>query len=216
MYALNELQRNVLITVPEIMFHAPTKHTLDQRMIEQSIIIAEERFIRPEIGSAMYDDIVDQKNVLVTSGNLAALETASELDLTEGQVINALEQLNPSYQSLWKQYLWKIVAECVLISAYPEGFAQFGSAGVVHTSPPAGLMVTSGEVVPLLQTVKWALDKKIQDRVAPLINSMNDYICNNKANYTLYGKTCPEVNCNGTKEEKSKWVGIVSTGMYDD
>lgn len=217
MYKLNKLERGVLITVDEVLFHAPTKHQLDARMIESSIIVAEERFIRVELGSAMYDYIVDHKNVTVTAGNIAALETASGLDLNEGDVLNAVEQLNPSYQALWKNHLWKIVAECVIISAYPEGFVQLGSEGTVHNSPPAGLMVTSGQVVPLLSSMKWVIDKKIQDRVSPLFNSMHDYICKNKSanGYDLYQKTCPEIDCKGNSTERPKFTGIV-TGLYDD
>lgn len=217
MYKLNELDRKVLITVDEVIFHAPTKHSLDPRMILQSIIVAEERFIRPEIGSAMYDYIVEQKNIIVTSGNIAALEVVSGLTLQEGQILNAVEQLNPSYQSLWKNHMWKLTSECVIASSYPEGFAQFGSEGVIHQSPPAGLMVTSGLVTPLLGTVKWAMDKKIQDRIAPLFDSMHEYICKNKVTngYSLYRKTCPEIDCNGDIEVKEKWAGL-ALDMYDD
>lgn len=217
MYNLNKLERNVLITVEEVLFHAPTKHTLDPRMIESSIIVAEERFMRVELGSAMYDYIVDNKNVLVTVGNVGALETVSGLDLTVGQILNGYEQLNPSYQALWKQHLWKIVAECVIISAYPEGFVQMGSEGTIHSSPPAGLMVTSGQVVPLLSSMKWVIDKKIQDRLSPLMNSMHDFICKNKSanGYDLYLKTCPEVDCAGNVKERQKFTGVVMD-IYDD
>ena len=211
--------RNVLITPQEVVFHAPTKHTLDLRMIEQSIIVAEERFIRPELGYAMYDYMATNKNVIVTSGNIAALQLAmvDSTPIKEGDIVNAFEQLNPSYQALWKQHLWKIIAECVLTSAYPEGFVQFSSEGVFHTSPPAGLMVTSGLVAPLLPTVRWVMDKKIQDRIAPLMDSMHNYICKNKveSGFDSYGKTCVE-NCNGTADEKKpKWAGL-SLDLYDD
>lgn len=220
MYNLNNLMRNVLITAQEVIFHAPTKHTLDPRMIENSIIVAEERFIRAEIGTAMYDDMANAKNVVVTLANKVMLQAAigAAPILQVGDIVNAFELMSPSYQLLWKQHLWKLVAECTLVSAYPEGFAQFGSEGVFHVSPPAGLMVTSGLVSPLLPTVKWTMDKKIQDRVGPLINSLHSYICKNKTSsvYTLYGKTCI-TDCDGTTSapEKEKWSGF-ALDVYED
>jgi hypothetical protein len=219
MYTLNKLQRNVLITYEEVLFHAPTKHTLDARQVEQSIIVAEERFIRSELGYDLYDAMAASKNVVVTAGNIVALQLAftnqgSNVTLVEGMIVNAYEQMSPAYQSLWKQHVWKLDAECVMLSAFPEGFIQFGSEGTFHTVPPAGLMVTSGLVTPLLPSVKWAMDKKIQDRIHPLVESMHNYLCKNKTSYSLYKKTCPE--CDETGEAKArKWTGL-ALGIYDD
>src|SRR5947207_928971 len=100
MYRLNPLKRNVLITTDEVIFHAPTKQTLDPRTIEQHIIVAEERFIRPALGYDFYQALVVAKNTLVTSSNKSTLETTindsleegqKQVELTEGQVVNAYE-----------------------------------------------------------------------------------------------------------------------------
>lgn len=213
-YNKNNLMRNVLITANEVMFHAPTKHTLDQRMIEQSIIIAEERWIRPELGSALYDAMVNTKNVEVTLVNQAALQVliGAEPVLAVGDIVNSYKTMSSAYQALWKQYLWKLIAECVIASAYPEAFVQFTSEGINHTSPPAGLMVTSGSVVPLISSSKWVLDKKVQDRIGPMISAMHSYICRYKTDYTLYIGTCPDCE---DENPKSKWSGL-ALGLYDD
>lgn len=216
MYNLNPLMRNVLITQQEVIFHAPTKQTLDSRMIEQSIIVAEERWIREELGSEFYEDLISKKNLIITSGNLAAQQVlvGPKPTLKAGDIVNAFEYLNTDYQNLWKMYLWKIVAECVLVSAFPEGYVQMGSQGVFHTVPPAGLQVTSGEVTPLLSSVKWMMDKKIQDRVSPLLNSMHIYLCKNKTTFTLYKKDCAD--CIKDEENvKVKNAGL-ALGIYDD
>jgi hypothetical protein len=55
--------RNVLITTDEVIFHAPTKQTLDPRTIQNSIIIAEERFIVPAIDYPLYYELASTKNV---------------------------------------------------------------------------------------------------------------------------------------------------------
>lgn len=214
-YNVNNLMRNVLITPAEVMYHAPTKHTLDVRMIEQSIIIAEERWIRPELGFALYDAMATAKNITVTAGNLAAsqLLIGTQPVLVADDIINSYKLMSVSYQALWKQYLWKLTAECVVAAAYPEAFVQFTSEGINHTSPPAGLMVTSGSVVPLLSSAKWSLDKKVQDRIAPMISGMHGYLCKFKTDYTLYDKSCPD--CNDGETKSTKWAGL-AVNMYDD
>ncbi len=225
MYRLNPLYRNVLIMTDEVIFHAPTKQALDPRMIQQSIIIAEERFIRDALTYDLYQELLDAKNTLVTSSNKvtlaaqinASLPTGSAtVTLAEGDIVNAMEFLSPDQMALWKQHLWKLTAECVMLLATPEAFVQFGSAGVVHASPPAGAMVTSGEVTPDLKSVRWFMDKKLMDRIDPLIESMHLWLCKQKAGdpskYGSYTKHC-DCNANGIAyKRKTDWI----TGMYDE
>ncbi len=211
MYRINPLMRNVLITTDEVIFHAPTKQTLDPRTIQNSIIIAEERFIRPALDFDMYNQLVNAKNVEVTNGNKSILENKYGATLMVGQVVNAFEEMTSDNQKLWKEYLWKLTAECVMVIAFPEGFVQFGSEGVVHTSPPASMMSTNGLVTPDLKSVKWAMDKKQQDRIDPLLEALHDFICRNKEKYTLYKKQCP---CD-EEHLKTKRSNLV-LGLYDD
>lgn len=219
MYSLNKLERNVLITVDEVLFHAPTSHQLDPRMIEQSIIVAEERFIRPEIGYSMYESLIGAKNVVVTSGNIVSLQAlmGAEPVLVEGNIVNAYELLSTDNKSLWKNHLWKLTSECVIASAFPEAFVQFTSEGAIHKSPPAGLMVTSGSVTPLSSSMKWTLDKKIQDRLAPLIQAMHNYLCRNKSLFAYYNsKDCLEGCDDSDTDRNDKWAGIALDLYTDD
>jgi len=216
MYNKNALMRNVLITPAEVIFHAPTKHTIDPRMIGSSIIVAEERFIVPELGYDLYEALVTAKNQEVTALNLADMNTKVAPDtVVVGDLVNALEYLSDPYKKFWKNHLWKIVAECVLVAAFPEGFVQFGSEGAFHNSPPAGLMVTSGFVTPLASSMKWAIDKKVKDRIDPLLQSMHNYLCKNQADFALYGKLsqCPQ--CQGDTTNQLKYTGL-ALGIYDE
>ena len=224
MYRLNRLQRNVLIMTDEVIFHAPTKHTLDPRMVENSIIVAEERFISTALGLKLYNAICAQKNRLVTEGNKVALQAdinaslpvgSQPVVLTAGDIINAAEYLSTENLALWKQYLWKLTAEAVMLLALPEGFVQFGSEGAIHANPPAGPMNSSGLVTPDLKSMKWMMDKKIQDRIDPLAQGMHTWICNQKSEtstlYPLYKKEC-ECDNQGQYARKTD----VILGIYDD
>lgn len=217
MYRINPLMRNVLITTDEVIFHAPTKQTLDPRTIQNSIIIAEERFIVPALGHALYYELVKSKNVVVDDTNKGLLQSRfSNNTLQNGMLVNAYELLSEANKDLWIQQLWKLTAECVLLLAMPDAFVQFGSEGVIHAVPQSGPMSTSGVVTPDLKSVKWVMDKKIMDRIDPLINALHTYICWNRTVtpgiYPLYIKECP---CNDNTAKNSRKTDVV-LGLYDD
>lgn len=211
MYSLNPLMRNVLITTDEVVFHAPTKQTLDPRTIQNCIIIAEESFISPALGYAMYQDLLDKKNVEITTSNISTYQQKfDEVELQVGDIVNAYELLSASDLKLWKQHLWKLTAECVMLIAYPEGFVQFGSEGVVHNAPTAGTMSDAKVVTPELRSVKWAMDKKLMGRITPLTDALHNYICNNKGSHSLYNKPCP---CDETTSNRKTDLIL---GLYDE
>lgn len=217
MYRLNPLQRNVLISVDEVMFHAPTRHAMDPRTIQQSIIIAEERFILPVMGRAFYNAFAAAKNVLITSGNIVANQalitaSGSNYTLVAGDRVNAMEYLSADNILLWKEILWKLTAECVMFCAMPENFVVFAAEGVIHPNPPASAMTTSGVVTPDLRAVKWAMDKKLQDRIDPLVESFKSYLCDNRGLYGLWDAAgCPSCNDNTGHTRKTAWINV-----YDD
>lgn len=225
MYRLNQLKRNVLITTDEVIFHAPTKHTLDPRMIEQSIIIAEERLIRPALGYELYEAIRAEKNLVITAGNKAAQESlinsslpsgSATVTLAEGDIVNAQEYLSADYKLLWNEILWKLTAESVMLLATPEGFIQTGSEGPVHNQPASGPMTTAGMVTPELRAIKWLMDKKMMDRIDPLREAMHLWICKqkdaNRSKYPLYTKYC---DCNADGVAYKRKTDII-LGAYDD
>jgi hypothetical protein len=221
MHKLNPLQRNVLITNDEVIYHAPTDHTLDPRTIQQAIIIAEERFIRNAIGYDLYEQLILQKNTIVTTGNLAAQQALIDASLPEGSdavvlkagdVVNARETLSVANQALWNQHLWKLTAEAVLLTAFPDGFIHFGSSGVVHNQPGTTAMSGGGVVTPDLKSVKWMIDKKMMDRIDPLTEAMHGWLCRNKTVYTLYTKPC-DCDFNGVAYKRKTDLIM---GLYDE
>lgn len=225
MYRLNPLKRNVLITVDEVIFHGPTQHTLDPRIIEQSIIIAEEGVIRVALGYDYYQALITEKNTLITDANKEAQQTlitaalpsdAQDVVLQAGMIVNALENLSADNKTLWNEYLWKLTAEVVIMIAYPEGFVQIGSEGVHHKAPPAGPMTSGGIVSPDLRTMKWALDKKQMMRIDPLREAMHLWLCKQQKadddKYPLYEKTC---DCNADGVPYKRKTDMI-LGLYDD
>ena len=216
MYRINPLYRNVLITTDEVIFHAPTKHTLDPRTIQQSIIIAEERFIRPALCNAFYEDLIAKKNLEITDANKEAQQLlynnskqpgAEAYNLKSDDVLNAMEYLSAEYKTLWK-----LTAECVMMVSTPEAFVQFSSEGVIHNNPIAGPMTSATITTPELKSVRWIMDKKLMDRIDPLIEAMHVWLCANKNNYPLYCKEC-ECDANGVAYKRKSDI-ILS--LYDD
>jgi hypothetical protein len=221
MYRLNPLQRNVLITTDEVIFHAPTKHNLDPRTIQQSIIIAEERFIRPSLCDDFYEALIAAKNLEITDDNKAAQQAlyngsqqagAQAYTLKNGDVVNAMEYLSDAYKTLWKQHLWKLTAECVMIVSTPEAFVQFTSEGAVHTNPVAGPMTSATVTTPDLRSMKWIMDKKLMDRIDPLIEAMHVWLCKRVATYPLYTKEC---DCDASGVAYQRKTNMI-LGLYDD
>jgi hypothetical protein len=207
MYSLNHLNRNVLIMADEVLFHAPTSHTADHRMIEQAIIIAEERFIRPAICRDMYDDFRNQKNVVVDNTNNATLNAATNMTLTAGQIVNALELVtNPWYKKLWNEYLWKICAEVVIYTATPTNFSEYTSQGEMINNPKSILNEGQGATSAGIKEVQWKMDKILMDRIDPLIQAMHDWICENKTEFPKYCKPCACSEDGVSYKRKSGWI----------
>lgn len=73
-------------------------------------------------------------------------------------------------------------------------------------------MSTAGEVTPDLRTVKWAMDKKMMDRIDPLLEAAHAWLCKYKTSYPLYSKPC-DCDVNGVAyKRKTQFV----MGIYDD
>jgi hypothetical protein len=225
MYNYNPLMRNVLITTNEVIFHAPTKQTLDPRTIQNSIIIAEERFIRPALCHDFYEALLAEKNKEVTTENKESLQTqineslpegSEPVVLTVGSIVNAWEYLSSDNQVLWKQHLWKLTAECVMLLAVPEAFVQFSSEGVIHAAPVASPLNTTGVSTPELKSVRWAMDKKMMDRIDPLLEAMHTWLCHTRksepAKYPFYCKECA-CDHNGVAYKRKSDIVL---GLYDD
>jgi hypothetical protein len=218
MIGLNPLRTKVLITTDEVIFHAPTENTCDPRIILQCIILAERRFIKPVLGATLYGILIDKKNVLVTTDNKASLQTSlntgrgtdrEPIDLVEGDYVNSDTYLETEQQTLWKDYLHKITAECVWLVALPVNRARFASKGILKNNPET-ISENRDSVTVDLSDLKHLLDKGLNERITVLIEDMHSYLC--ESGFAGYFKDCG-CNSEGTAVKKSS--GVIF-GLYDD
>lgn len=223
MYRLNLTYRNVLITADEVIARTPTSHTIDPEKVQHAIEIAEERFIVPVLGANFYDALAEEKNQHVTASNKAALQAEIDAafagtqpyELQEGDIVNAAEFLSQPNRNLWNGYLWKLTAECVRFTAIPEAYAQFTSSGIMKPNTSTGSigMSEAGKGVGVdLRDAKWLVDKWLQDRIDPLIESLKRYLCRNRGVYSLYAGACYDCGEETGHSRKTAWV----LGIYDD
>jgi len=195
MYSLNLIDRFVLITSDEVVKKISVQ-SIDPHIFLAAIEIAEERFIRPLLGTDMYEDMLSKKNVIVTDANKEDLQTHIALkdgndiyQLQNGDVVNALELLPSNYKKLWTERLWKLTAECVYLVSLPENYAQFTSAGIIKNNPNPSFMESGskGQSSGIdLKDIKYLTDKIMMERVEPLRVSLQDYLVRNAAQFNLY------------------------------
>lgn len=216
MISKNPLKTKVLITVDEVVFHAPVDNLADGRTILQSIIIAERRFIKPILGATIYQELIDAKNRLVDASNIDALqdlidaetgEDREQQTLVEGDLVNSDTFLDETQLALWQICLHKIVAESVWFAALPVNRSRFTAQGIIHNFPQESIG-SSNSVSVDLRTLKHLMDRGLQDRISPLIDDMHSYMCVTR--YPNYSRDC---GCDGTgRAKKTDFI----LGMYDD
>jgi hypothetical protein len=222
MYRVNELKRKVLITPDEVIFHSD----LDQvnvKNILSAIIISEERFVKKMICRDLYNDLRDKKNIVVDFSNLSDLQDKINLDntgetivLKEGDIVNAIDLLEEiddtdPYIELWNEYLWKICAECVMYVSLPNRWIQSKAAGEMVNNP---LSMTGGQEAAStdIKGVQWKSGKLLMDRIEPLIESMREWLCDNKTRFSKFNcYKCPECNDGVAFKRKTGFV----LGIYD-
>jgi hypothetical protein len=218
MIGVNPLRTKVLITADEVIFHAPTDQQVDIRILLQSIIIAERRFIEPVLCSTVYDALINAKNKIVTTDNKATLQAEvnagrpadrAQIILNEGDYVNSDTYLSTSQLALWQDHLHKITAECVWLVALPVNRARFNSAGVMKNNPET-ITDNRASVTVDLADMKHLLDKGLNERVTVLIGAMHNYLC--KVKYSGYDRDC---GC-GSKEVSTQKSSGVIFGLYDD
>lgn len=205
MHNLNPLNRNVLISMEEVIFHGPTSQTVDGHQITQAIIIAEERFIKKAICKGLYEELRNLKNKVLT---------VAEHNFQIGDRVNAIEYveatpiIGPWYVTLWNEYLWKICAECVIYTATPTNFSTYTSQGEMVNNPK-GPFDSQGAVSVSHKELTWKMDKLLMDRIDPLIAAMHEWLCDNKENFPLYDcKACACDEKGVSLNRKSGWIHI--------
>ena len=213
MYKVTEIPRKCLVSSDEVIAWGPTENSVDPRQILQSIQVAEERFIKPALGKFLYNDFREKKNVIVTEINQAFLEESftPAVTLRVGQMVNALELVdNPWYVTLWNEYLWKLVAECVIYVATPTNYSRFTSSGETFNNPRSIAIDSegSGAASVELRDIKWKMDKMLMDRIDPTMQSMHEFLCDNKGYFPLYTRKC-DCGIDGTSfQRKTPWIHV--------
>lgn len=217
MIGLNRLRTKVLITTDEVIFHAPTDQTIDPRIIQQCIIIAERRFVKPVLTKSVYNTLIDTKNKLVTADNKATLQDElnsgraadrESIVLVEGDYVNSDTYLTDAQQTLWKDHLHKITAECIWLVAMPVNRARFAAKGMLKNNPET-IAENRDSVTIDLNDLKHILDKGLNERITVLITDMQEYLCDNK--FPGY-EGC---SCNDKNGQAQKSSGVIF-GLYDD
>jgi hypothetical protein len=234
MYRFNNLKRDLLITHDEVLFHAATDQKIDERTINQNIIVAEERWIANALGDQFYDDFITKKNVKVTAENKAELlqkineslalddiEPTEESALKIGMIINAIELVeNEWYQKLWNRFLWKLTAECVDMMAIIPSWLRTTDVGQQLNNPAVIGGNNGASASGSRNDVQMKVTSAIQDRIDPLIERMRLWICQNKEHFPLYTKECADCGCNDG-DQNADGVSYLRktnfiTNLYDD
>jgi hypothetical protein len=233
MYRLNPLNRNVLITIDEVVAKAAIDPTADIRILQNSIEIAEERFIAPALGSLLYEDMLTQKNVLVTSGNQSTLLAQINASLPSGAthwttdslpigaLLNAIELVtNTAYTALWNRYLWRLTAEAVDMTATVPSWLRHTAQGQQMNNPNIIGGNGTGSASGAAKDIGYKMDRLLQDRINPLQDRMRAWLCQTRPNVPLYDFTnnCPTCSSSSSTttdgintQSKGGWV----LGVYD-
>ena len=220
MWLINRLNRNVLITPDEVIFHAATDGDINERQILNNIIVAEERFIANILGDAFYEDFISKKNVRVTEDNQADLLTKINAslvlngndeiladDIPPGTIVNAIELIdNEWYVKLWDRFLWKLTAECVDMMTIVPSWLRHTSAGQQMNNPEVIGGSSGGSATGKVGDVKFKMNTSLQDRIDPLASRMKLWLCQNKSKFELY-----KGECGGECDENGDAVDGVSS-----
>lgn len=223
MYRINNLSRNVLITTDEVVAQVAMDENPAITVLEQSIIVAEERFIKPAICRDLYEAIRTAKNITVTDANKAALSSQSSINLNSGQILNAIELVtDPNIIILWNEYLWKLTAECVVYIATIPNWSRFSASGQMVNNPKTITDGTGAASVDLLE-LKYKITKTQQDVIDPLIASMKEFLAINFGKYPLFNchrDLCevysPERNAGVSVARKTSWIHVYDRPRHRD
>ncbi len=219
MYAINRLNRPVLITPDEVLFHAATDHSVDARQILQNIIIAEERIIAQAISSSFYEELISLKNKIVAVANqtdilnkintalaVAGKKPIAVTEIPVGTIVNAIEWVNNNdYIALWNRFLWKLTAEAVDMLTTVPSWLRHTAQGQQKNNPEViggnGQNAVTGD----RKDVQFKIDIQMQERIDPLIARMQQWICERKDKFPTYAHSCN--NSDGISVlRKTDWV----------
>lgn len=179
---LNPLNKKVLITTDEVIFHGPTDMKVDPRILMQSIIVAELRIIKPVLGATIYNELIEAKNKTVTSDNISAYQTEinegragrEQITLKIGNIVNSATFLNDQQKELWTEHLHKLTAEAVVSASLHHNRARFTAQGVTknYADIAGGGNTTSVSLLELRNLI----DHVSYSRISVLVDEMLLYM----------------------------------------
>lgn len=235
MYRINRLNRPVLITPDEVLFHMASDDGIDERQILNNIIVAEERFIANAMCDKFYEDFVEKKNKTITAENQSAtlvllnaqnksqnLDVLTKDDVPIGTIINAIEFVEDAdYVKLWNWHLWKLVAECVDYTATIPSWLRHTNTGQQQNNPKVIGGNGSGSASGDGKDIKIKMESALSDRIDPLIERMRLWICARKSKYPLYCKDCDDCLCSDSSDDQPDGVSFKRKtdfvlGIYDN
>ncbi len=228
MYAINPNSRFTLITPDECTAKMPN-NSLDSSKWKSAIELAEARFVLPLLGHNLYIDICSKKNIYVTYANIDYLQTfftvqfginpssgEPNVKIALNQIVNAIElpSITEEYLKLWNEALWNFVFNCVYFVALTENYAQFTNSGVQKSNPVDSALGenTSKNVGISLSDLRYLNDRFLFDRITPLQEYLEQFICYNQGSYPQY-TSC---NCNKWDKENKIKRNTSFINMYED
>lgn len=228
MYRINYTGRPTLLSADEVIAKIASEQDVNVRLIVQNIEIAEERFVVPAIGSALYERLISVKNRKVTAANrttlLAELNNQLEVplaatDLPDGTYVNAIEFVTDAgLVALWERYLWRLAAEAVDFMCTVPTWLRHTATGQQNNNPKVIGGDNSGSATGDRGDVKFKMDVQREQRIDPLIAQMQKWICANQnaamPGLELYeGCQCSDtVSRNGKVQNKGGWI----FGAYEE
>ena len=152
----------------------PLNVRFDQQLLAPNITIAEQRWLVPLLGDALYADMVADQAAAATPPTTPKFT-------------------NVNYQALWDRFLWQYNARAVVYESSVDIGIQTGANGFylnnTETSENAGV---SG------MRLKQDFTK---EQLMTLQGSIKKYLCENKTLFPLYDA---DKNCNCLDESRTK------------
>jgi hypothetical protein len=151
---------------------APVTARFDVNIISPHVKDAEERFILPLLGMALYQDMILNQNPVESNYNPTA-----------GALVPKFPT-NAVYEAFWVDYLLRYVAYACFYEVLPFVAMQVSSKGIY--SNDSEFAQNTG-----VNGVRFLQDNMMQriDNLKPLLEN---YLCQNKTEFTLYdSRNCP-------------------------
>lgn len=163
----------------------------DSQLVSPFLGIAEYRFLLPIICKDMFDDMLSKKNA-----------TASNYNPNVGALVQAFPA-DPLYEVLWVQFIMHLSSWSVMFLALPTIAIQTGSGGLFMND--SQFAESAGE-----KGAKYLQDSILNNSIKTLQQALEDYLCNNYADYPLFPKDSKCKDCAGCGCGESECKGLTT------